>query len=94
MRFMKTLTKATTAREAIDAMGGASRFAAWWGARCGVVINPRRVTDWAIRGFPRSSFIALSKALRRAGIDAQPSAWNLETRPVMVTRNSSDEARP
>ena len=61
-----------TAPDVIDALGGDTKFANWYG------VSRQRVTMWRKRGFPATLFLAMSNRLRNEHqIDAHPSCWGM-----------------
>jgi hypothetical protein len=64
------MRQVNSASEAIDAVGGTSKFAAWWGC------SRQSVTGWRKRGFPSTTFNLMREKLRdEHKIDVSPAAW-------------------
>lgn len=62
--------RADQAREIIDRVGGNTAFGEWFG------VPPATVSMWKLRGFPPTTYAAMSAALQRDfGIDAPASVW-------------------
>lgn len=58
-----------TADAVIDELGGTYAVARLLG------YDPRRVSNWRVRGLPADTFDALNKALKVKRIEAAPSLW-------------------
>ncbi len=63
---------AKTVAEAIEALGGTKAVADLLGRR------PQAVSNWRSQGFPANSYLALTKALKKAGWTAPASLWGMK----------------
>jgi hypothetical protein len=58
-----------SADDAVEALGGTTAVAKFFG------VDLRVVSNWRERGLPPNTYVAFREALQKKGYDASPSLW-------------------